>query len=235
MKNNIRKNSVVRIYFPVHVSCQKSGGKITANSHFIVHYFVKYVKRILSCFYFSFQRFILQNETQKINNFIPRFSYYLYTFSYIKRSIFKTFLFSSIFLQNTTPGQNQDFAIQSPASGSPLPAGTGSNTTTGTTDSNNSVQNNTTNQQAGGPNTVLRVIVESLLYPVTLDVLHQIFQRFGKVLKIVTFTKNNSFQVSFLLLLNFILLILMEFISFFLISYLYFTCNLLENFILMAI
>ncbi|XP_026472617.1 polypyrimidine tract-binding protein 1 [Ctenocephalides felis] len=46
----------------------------------------------------------------------------------------------------------------------------------------------------GGPNTVLRVIVENLLYPVTLDILHQIFQRFGKVLKIVTFTKNNSFQ-----------------------------------------
>lgn len=48
---------------------------------------------------------------------------------------------------------------------------------------------------AGGPNTVLRVIVESLLYPVSLDILYQIFQRFGKVLKIVTFTKNNSFQV----------------------------------------
>lgn len=46
----------------------------------------------------------------------------------------------------------------------------------------------------GGANTVLRVIVESLLYPVSLEILHQIFQRFGKVLKIVTFTKNNSFQ-----------------------------------------
>lgn len=34
------------------------------------------------------------------------------------------------------------------------------------------------------------------MYPVSLDILHQIFQRFGKVLKIVTFTKNNSFQVS---------------------------------------
>lgn len=33
------------------------------------------------------------------------------------------------------------------------------------------------------------------MYPVSLDILHQIFQRFGKVLKIVTFTKNNSFQV----------------------------------------
>lgn len=34
------------------------------------------------------------------------------------------------------------------------------------------------------------------MYPVSLEILHQIFQRFGKVLKIVTFTKNNSFQVS---------------------------------------
>lgn len=47
----------------------------------------------------------------------------------------------------------------------------------------------------GGPNTVLRVIVESQVYPVSLEILHQIFQRFGKVLKIVTFTKNNTFQV----------------------------------------
>lgn len=59
---------------------------------------------------------------------------------------------------------------------------------------NNSVA--TAQGTAGGPNTVLRVIVESLLYPVSLEILHQIFQRFGKVLKIVTFTKNNSFQVS---------------------------------------
>lgn len=50
------------------------------------------------------------------------------------------------------------------------------------------------NGTSGGANTVLRVIVESLLYPVSLEILHQIFQRFGKVLKIVTFTKNNSFQ-----------------------------------------
>ncbi|XP_070153003.1 polypyrimidine tract-binding protein 2 isoform X4 [Polyergus mexicanus] len=46
----------------------------------------------------------------------------------------------------------------------------------------------------GGPNTVLRVIVEHMLYPITLDILYQIFTRFGKVLKIVTFTKNSSFQ-----------------------------------------
>ncbi|XP_026827440.1 polypyrimidine tract-binding protein 1 isoform X15 [Ooceraea biroi] len=46
----------------------------------------------------------------------------------------------------------------------------------------------------GGPNTVLRVIVEHMLYPISLDILYQIFTRFGKVLKIVTFTKNSSFQ-----------------------------------------
>uniref|UniRef100_A0A1Q3FU06 Putative hnrnp-l/ptb/hephaestus splicing factor family n=1 Tax=Culex tarsalis TaxID=7177 RepID=A0A1Q3FU06_CULTA len=84
--------------------------------------------------------------------------------------------------------QTQDLT-QSPT-GSPLPlsldhANTNSNPAgTGTTGGGN----------AGGPNTVLRVIVESLLYPVSLDILYQIFQRFGKVLKIVTFTKNNSFQ-----------------------------------------
>jgi len=46
----------------------------------------------------------------------------------------------------------------------------------------------------GGPNTVLRVVVEHMVYPVTLDVLCQIFSRVGRVLKIVTFTKNGSFQ-----------------------------------------
>ncbi|XP_017780649.1 PREDICTED: polypyrimidine tract-binding protein 1 isoform X4 [Nicrophorus vespilloides] len=46
----------------------------------------------------------------------------------------------------------------------------------------------------GGPNTVLRVIIEHMIYPISLEILHVIFQRFGKVLKIVTFTKNNSFQ-----------------------------------------
>ncbi|XP_076300667.1 polypyrimidine tract-binding protein 1 heph isoform X6 [Lasioglossum baleicum] len=67
--------------------------------------------------------------------------------------------------------------------------------------SNNQVaipgQNQVAQAQAetqGGPNTVLRVIVEQMIYPVSLDVLYQIFTRIGKVLKIVTFTKNNTFQ-----------------------------------------
>ena len=34
-----------------------------------------------------------------------------------------------------------------------------------------------------------------MVYPVTLDVIFQIFSRVGKVMKIVTFTKNNTFQV----------------------------------------
>ncbi|KAJ7308285.1 hypothetical protein JRQ81_008815 [Phrynocephalus forsythii] len=45
-----------------------------------------------------------------------------------------------------------------------------------------------------GQSPVLRIIVENLFYPVTLDVLHQIFSKFGTVLKIITFTKNSQFQ-----------------------------------------
>ncbi|XP_039234292.1 polypyrimidine tract-binding protein 2 isoform X3 [Pipra filicauda] len=41
---------------------------------------------------------------------------------------------------------------------------------------------------------VLRIIIDNMYYPVTLDVLHQIFSKFGAVLKIITFTKNNQFQ-----------------------------------------
>ncbi|XP_032874069.1 polypyrimidine tract-binding protein 3 isoform X2 [Amblyraja radiata] len=45
-----------------------------------------------------------------------------------------------------------------------------------------------------GQSSVLRIIVENLFYPVTLEVLHQIFTKYGTVLKIITFTKNNQFQ-----------------------------------------
>jgi polypyrimidine tract-binding protein 1 len=79
--------------------------------------------------------------------------------------------------------------MQTPASGSPLPLVGNDPNSQGLVGV--SPQQNGT---SGGANTVLRVIVESLLYPVSLEILHQIFQRFGKVLKIVTFTKNNSFQ-----------------------------------------
>ncbi|KAM3600411.1 uncharacterized protein V6R79_022953 [Siganus canaliculatus] len=47
---------------------------------------------------------------------------------------------------------------------------------------------------APGQSAVLRIIVENLFYPVTLEVLQQIFSKFGPVLKIITFTKNNQFQ-----------------------------------------
>ncbi|UJR13752.1 hypothetical protein I4U23_000762 [Adineta vaga] len=48
--------------------------------------------------------------------------------------------------------------------------------------------------QKGGPNCVLRLTIINMLYPVTIDVLHQIFSKFGTVLKIITFTKNEKFQ-----------------------------------------
>ncbi|KAH8419090.1 hypothetical protein KR222_004974, partial [Zaprionus bogoriensis] len=113
--------------------------------------------------------------------------------------------------QNSSAAQS-DYRIQSPAGGSPLPlcavGSASSNNANSSGDSNCStvaiLQNNTSavnasstgnnTNAAGGPNTVLRVIVETLMYPVSLDILHQIFRRFGNVLKIVTFTKNNSFQ-----------------------------------------
>ncbi|XP_017289485.2 polypyrimidine tract-binding protein 2 isoform X3 [Kryptolebias marmoratus] len=44
------------------------------------------------------------------------------------------------------------------------------------------------------PSPVLRIIIDNLFYPVTLDVLQQIFSKFGTVMKIITFTKNNQFQ-----------------------------------------
>ncbi|XP_069779210.1 polypyrimidine tract-binding protein 3 isoform X4 [Narcine bancroftii] len=62
--------------------------------------------------------------------------------------------------------------------------------------SNMSMTGSTVNEGAllAGQSSVLRIIVENLFYPVTLDVLHQIFTKYGTVLKIITFTKNNQFQ-----------------------------------------
>jgi hnRNP-L/PTB/hephaestus splicing factor len=48
--------------------------------------------------------------------------------------------------------------------------------------------------QKGGTNCVLRISIMNMLYPVTIDVLYQIFSKFGTVLKIITFTKNDKFQ-----------------------------------------
>ena len=47
----------------------------------------------------------------------------------------------------------------------------------------------------GGKNTVLRATILNMIYPVTLDVLQQIFSKFGHVLKVITFNKNDKFQV----------------------------------------
>ncbi|XP_077646208.1 polypyrimidine tract-binding protein 3 isoform X2 [Lonchura striata] len=41
---------------------------------------------------------------------------------------------------------------------------------------------------------VLRIVVENVFYPVTLDILYQIFSKFGFVLRIIMFHKNNQFQ-----------------------------------------
>jgi RNA recognition motif-containing protein len=48
--------------------------------------------------------------------------------------------------------------------------------------------------QTGGSNTVLRAMIQNMLYGVSLDTLYRIFNRFGPVLKIITFTKNDKFQ-----------------------------------------
>nr|XP_040228566.2 polypyrimidine tract-binding protein 1 isoform X5 [Anopheles coluzzii] len=105
-------------------------------------------------------------------------------------------------IANVTNALQAQDLTQSPT-GSPLPLSIEHTNSNSQNASSNNTNNSSTTPSSGGggggggsgaPNTVLRVIVESLLYPVSLDVLHQIFQRFGKVLKIVTFTKNNSFQ-----------------------------------------
>lgn len=50
------------------------------------------------------------------------------------------------------------------------------------------------NGEEANNRSTLRVIVENLVYPVTIEVLHQIFSKFGKVLKMIIFNKNNTFQ-----------------------------------------
>lgn len=46
----------------------------------------------------------------------------------------------------------------------------------------------------GQPNTILMVAVTKIEYDVTVDVLQQVFQKFGNVKKIVTFWKNDDFK-----------------------------------------
>jgi len=44
------------------------------------------------------------------------------------------------------------------------------------------------------PNSILLITVLNILYPVTIEALHQVFSRYGNVLKIVIFEKNAGFQ-----------------------------------------
>ena len=44
----------------------------------------------------------------------------------------------------------------------------------------------------GGVNTILRVIVENVTYQITVDTLHEIFRKYGSVLRIVTFVKSGK-------------------------------------------
>lgn len=46
-----------------------------------------------------------------------------------------------------------------------------------------------------GHSPVLRILVENYFYRVTLEVLHQLFSRFGTVMKIIIYSKNSRFQV----------------------------------------
>ncbi|KXJ24034.1 polypyrimidine tract-binding protein 1 [Exaiptasia diaphana] len=47
---------------------------------------------------------------------------------------------------------------------------------------------------ASVPGCILRIVIERMLYNISLDTLHQVFSKYGTVLKIVTFVKNNQFQ-----------------------------------------
>lgn len=58
----------------------------------------------------------------------------------------------------------------------------------------NNKHNQGGNTNNDGPNTILRVIIDNIVYPVSLETFYSIFTRFGKVTKIVTFSKNGTFQ-----------------------------------------
>jgi len=66
-----------------------------------------------------------------------------------------------------------------------------------TNNSTNKVKDerNGNNDTGARPNgTVLKVIVTNIIYPVTIDVLHQVFHRCGEIQKIVTFVRNEQFH-----------------------------------------
>lgn len=49
-------------------------------------------------------------------------------------------------------------------------------------------------RDAEEPTSVIRVVIENMLIPVSLEALHEVFSNAGKVDKIVTFSKNGKFQ-----------------------------------------
>jgi len=62
-------------------------------------------------------------------------------------------------------------------------------------DQDNAATNGGSEQYESTSNgTVLKVIVTNIIYPVTIDVLHQVFQRCGELQKIVTFVRNDQFH-----------------------------------------
>lgn len=66
---------------------------------------------------------------------------------------------------------------------------------TNNSSNNNKDDHRSDNQENGRPNgTVLKVIVTNIIYPVTIEVLQQVFQRCGDIQKIVTFVRNDQFH-----------------------------------------
>jgi len=68
------------------------------------------------------------------------------------------------------------------------------NQTQTTIRTNGSTNNNSNLSTQTQPSSVLRVIVDNMMYLVPLETFHELFSRFGKVTKIVTFNKNGAFQ-----------------------------------------
>ena len=105
-------------------------------------------------------------------------------------------------------GGENDAGNESAGNGSGDTASAGNHENNGVSGNNGSNNNNTGVENSGGGgrhdrsapmkeghvSPVLRVIVEHMIYPITLDTLTQIFKKFGTILKLITFTKNNTFQ-----------------------------------------
>lgn len=45
-----------------------------------------------------------------------------------------------------------------------------------------------------GVGTIVHAEVQNMAYPVTLDTMYQVFSKFGPIIRIVTFVKNDKFQ-----------------------------------------